>query len=156
MSTTSDDVRERRHLAVEDCQTMIEWYEKNKRIPRRLYYVSQTATIVLSALTPVLILWSELPKAAQALPAALAGIAAGLNAVYRWRENWVLRAHTSEALKRELVKFRARASEHYRAELGEQQALDNFVGRVEAITMGELSEWRVLQLQSSKEGHKTT
>jgi hypothetical protein len=155
MSVVVSDVEGRRALVVDDCQKMIDWYEKNKRVPRRLYYVSQTATIVLSAVTPVLILWEELPKAVQALPAAVAGIAAGLNAVYRWRENWVLRAHTSELMKRELVKFRARASEHYRADLGEQEAIDNFVGRIESITMGELSEWRVLQLQSAKEGHKS-
>ncbi|MDQ3743965.1 MAG: DUF4231 domain-containing protein [Acidobacteriota bacterium] len=154
MSAAEDDVRARRQLAVEDCQKMIDWYEKNKRIPRRLYYTSQTATIVFSALTPVLILWTEMPKALQALPAALASIAAALAAVYRWRENWVLRAHTSEALKRELVKFRARASEHYRAGLDDQTALDNFVSRVESLAMGEVSEWRLLQLQGAKESVK--
>jgi hypothetical protein len=107
----------------------------------------------LSALTPVLILWSEIPKPLQALPAGIASIAAALSAVFRWRENWVLRAHTSEALKRELVKFKARASEAYQVDIEDQKALNNFVTRIESLSMNELSEWRILQLQGVKESN---
>jgi hypothetical protein len=155
MDLPEDDITSRRNVAIDDCQLMINWYEKNKRIPRRFYYTSQTSIIVLTALTPVLILWTDLPKPFQALPAALASIAAGLSAVFRWRENWVLRAHTSEALKRELVKFKARASENYSAALDQQKALDNFVNRIENLSMNEVSEWRVLQLQGAKDQGKS-
>ena len=145
------DLDQRRQLALDDCQVMITWYEKNKRTVRTLFYISQVCIIVLSALTPILILWSDLPKPVQALPAAIASICAALNAVFRWRENWVLRAHTSEALKRELLKFKTRTSEEYRADLDDQQALANFVARVESLTMSELSEWRGLQTQQTKD-----
>jgi len=154
MSLPEDDIRIRWQIAIDDCQLMIDWYEKNKRVPRRFYYGSQVATIVLGAITPVLILWTDLPKPFQALPAALASIAAGLGAVFRWRENWVLRAQTSEALKRELAKFRARASQSYRYDLDGQQVLDNFVNRVESLSMSELAEWRTLQLQGMKVSNK--
>jgi hypothetical protein len=145
------DLDQRRQLALDDCQLMITWYDKNKRTVRTLFYISQVCIIVLSALTPVLILWSNLPKPLQALPAAVASVCAALNAVFRWRENWVLRAHASEALKRELLKFKTRTSEEYRADLDDQQALANFVARVESLSMNELSEWRVLQMQETKD-----
>jgi hypothetical protein len=151
MALPEQDFIKRRQIAVNDCHAMIAWYDRNKRIPRNLLYASQVSTIVLGALTPVLILWSDLPKPVQALPAALASIAASLNAVFRWRENWTLRAHTSEALKRELVKFQSRASEEYDANLDDQRALTNFVNRTERLSMDEVSEWRILQLQQPKD-----
>jgi hypothetical protein len=98
-------------------------------------------------------LWSDVPKALQALPAAFASVAASLNAVFRWRENWSLRSHTCEALKRELLKFRSRASEEYDAGLDDQKALSNFVKRVEQLSMNELSEWRALQSQEKKDSN---
>ena len=147
----TDEMNDRRRMALDDCQTMIKWYDTSKRTVRNLFFVSQVCIIVFSALTPVLILWSDLPKPLQALPAALASICAALNAVFRWRENWVLRAHTSEALKRELLKFKTRASDEYSADIDDQQALNNFVTRVESVSMNELSEWRVLQLQGPKD-----
>jgi hypothetical protein len=153
MSLSENDIKMRQKVALDDCQTMIAWYDKNKRTARTFFYVSQICTIVLSALTPVLILWSEVPKPLQALPAAIASIAAALNAVFRWRENWVLRAHASEALRRELVKYKARVSEKYQADLADQTALNNFVTCIESLSMNELSEWRVLQLQSVKESN---
>ena len=151
MNLSTDDNKARKQVVLDDCKTMIAWYDKNKRTARIFFYVSQVCTIVLSALSPILILWNEVPKPIQALPAAIASIAAALSAVFRWRENWVLRAHTSEALKRELVKFKARASEAYRADLDDQKVLDNFVTNIESLSMKELSEWRVLQLEGARE-----
>jgi len=150
MVRPEQDFSERKQIAIDDCQGLVEWYERNKRTPRILFYLSQVSTIVLGALTPVLILWSEVPKPVQALPAALASVAASLNAVFRWRENWAVRAYTSEALKRELVKFKSRATEEYYASLDDQKALSNFVNRIEQLSMNEVSEWRNLQPQDQK------
>jgi hypothetical protein len=65
MSLPNDNIKIRQQVALDDCQNMIAWYEKNKRTARTFFYVSQVCTIVLSALTPVLILWSEIPKPLQ-------------------------------------------------------------------------------------------
>jgi hypothetical protein len=153
MTLPAADIETRRQTALADCQTMIDWFNRNKRRARNFFYISQVCTIVLSALTPVLILWSDIPKAAQALPAAIASIAAALNAVFRWREHWVIRAHASEALKLEMLKFKTRTSEEYMAGLDDQKALSNFVTRIESLSMNEVSEWRALQLQAIKESN---
>ncbi len=54
----------------------------------------------------LLILWSDLPKAVQALPAALAAVAAGLVGIVRWPHNKTRFSFTAEALKSEHVKWR--------------------------------------------------
>lgn len=144
------DISDRNQFAIDDCQSMIDWYDKKKRIPRNLFYVFQISAIVFSAITPILILWGELPKVIQALPAALVSIAVGLNAVFKWRENWALRAHTAESLKRELMKFSARASQKYNLNLSEQEVLDNFVDTIDVLTMSEVTEWKNTQIQMSE------
>jgi Protein of unknown function (DUF4231) len=90
----------------------------------------QSAAIALAAATPVLILWSSVPKAVQALPAALASIAAGLVRTFRWLQNKTRFAYTAEALKSERILFETR------------RPPAAFVGRIEQITMTEVGEWR--------------
>jgi hypothetical protein len=70
--------------------------------------------------------------------------------VFKWRENWALRAHTAEALKRELMKYRTRTSQKYNHTIDEQQALDNFVDTIDTLTMNEVTEWRNTQTQISE------
>ena len=97
-----------------------------------------------------MILIEDTPKFIQALPAALVSIAVGMIAVFKWRENWALRAFTAEALKRELMKFQSRSSKKYHSTLDDQEALDNFVEVIDVLTMNEVSEWKNIQFQSSK------
>lgn len=144
------NINERKQVAIDDCKKMISWYDRKKRISRRLFYLFQVSAIVLSALTPIFILWSELPKAIQALPAALVSISVGLSAIFKWRENWAIRAYTSEALKRELMKYQARASKKYNETLSEQEVLDTFVETIDTLTMSEVSEWKDMQFQATK------
>lgn len=57
--------------------------------------------------------------------------------------------HTTEALKIELMKYKAHASKKYNQNLDEQEALDNFVDTIDSLTMNEVSEWRNSQIQTS-------
>ena len=148
--TEVSDISNRKQVAIDDCQTMIDWYDREKKNPRILFYSFQIIAVVFSAMTPIFILWDALPKAIQALPAALVSIAVALNAVFKWRENWALRAYTAEALKRELMKYRARASQKYNQNLNEQEALDNFVDTINTLTMNEVTEWKNIQTQISE------
>ena len=52
--------------------------------------------------------------------------------------------------KRELMKYKARASKKYNQNLNEQEALDNFVDTIDVLTMNEVSEWKELQVQVAK------
>jgi hypothetical protein len=148
------DLQGRRRLAIQTCQSHIDWFAKHKKEARLLYRFSQISVIALGALTPVLIMFSEsvspsIPKWLQALPAAVASIVAGLTAAFNPRENWVSRAVALEALQGELFKFKTQTSELYSPEIDSQKALDNFVQRVAQINQDELGNWRSLQLQEA-------
>jgi hypothetical protein len=132
----------RREFALRRVDEQIHWYETHSARQWRAFAVFQSATVVLGGLTPVLILWSELPKAVQALPAALAAIAAGLVGIFRWPHNKTRYSFTAEALKSERVKYATRTTLPYRRELSDDEALENFVARIEDIAMAEVAEWR--------------
>jgi Protein of unknown function (DUF4231) len=154
MSATDSAFQARKETILAECQSSIEWYRKRKTVPRILYQGSQMSIIVLGALTPVLILVTDLPKWAQALPAAVASMAAGLSSVFHWQENWVRRASTLEALRAELLKYKTRTSSAYSSNLDEQSALDNFVTSVLNLTLNELASWRDLQTKTKPDGNR--
>src|SRR2546428_6851577 len=110
MNMSDPEFQTRQEMVLNECQSSINWYQKRKTLPRVLYQASQMSIIVLGALTPVLILITDLPKWAQALPAAVASMAAGLGSMFHWQENWVRRASTLEALRAELLKYKTRTS----------------------------------------------
>ena len=142
MGEAAGDLAARRAKALERCAQQVEWYERHARIASRSFTVFQAAAIVLGALTPVLILVTNLPKAVQALPAALASIAAGLVAMFRWLENRTRFSYTAEALKSERLKFETRTTPSYATSLADERALENFVARIEEISLREVAEWR--------------
>jgi len=128
--------------AVKACEKSIEWFTKNKRTARNLYYTSQLLTIILSALTPVLILVDPpFSKWIQALPAALAAIAAASTNVFNWKEHWIRRSSTLEQLIAELLKYETRTSPAYDIKLGEHERLNNFVETTTRLNLMEVSSW---------------
>lgn len=133
---------ERERAARQRCAEQIEWYSKHSTSAWRWFVVVQSAAVVLAAATPVLILWSSLPKALQALPAALASVAAGLAGTFRWLQDKTRWAYTAEALKSERVLYDTRTPPHYGPRLAQEDALAVFVRRIEEISMTEVSEWR--------------
>jgi len=120
----------------------VHWYERFSKREWRLFVVFQTTAILFAATTPCLILWSSIPKGVQALPAALASVAAGLVGSFRWLQNKSRFAYTAEALKSERVLYDTRTPPRYGPNLTEDEALAEFVGRIEDISMTEVSEWR--------------
>jgi hypothetical protein len=135
----SQDLEARRALALERCDRQIHWYTKYGVWAGVLYRVFQTSAVLLAALTPVLILWTDLSPVLQALPAALASVSAALVGIYGWQENKARFAFTAEALKSERVKYETRTGD-YRGD--SSRALSRFVNRIEAIAMAETAEWR--------------
>ena len=69
------------------CAEQIAWYERFSSPGAAIFVAFQRGAILLGAATPVLILWSSLPKAFQALPAALASVAAALVGTLGWLQN---------------------------------------------------------------------
>ncbi|MEE8566362.1 MAG: DUF4231 domain-containing protein [Candidatus Bipolaricaulota bacterium] len=134
--------------ALKHCQAQIDWYEKVKIKHRLAYQTSLIATIVLSGITPILILTGDLPALIQALPAALVTVIVSLSGIFQWKENYLRFAYTSQALKSEKIRFETRTSKEYNLKLMDTTALDRFVTRVENITMGEVGEWRALMQET--------
>ena len=149
MATPPADYADRRQRALERCNSQIRWYEKHKRQSSLLYKLFQVAAVGLSGITPVLILWSGLPEAVKGLPAALGAAAIATTGIFSWRDNWTRFAYTAEVLKSEMLKFETRTSEAYRIDLNEEETLDNFVYRIEAALMEEVSDWRAQQSRAT-------
>jgi hypothetical protein len=139
-----------REIAIKRCQENIDWYEKAKTRHMFAYQFFQVSALVLSGLTPVLILWTGLPELFKALPAALAAIATGLLGIFQWKDSYIRFGYTSEALKSERVKFETRTTKLYGAELDDHEVLNNFITRIENLVMSETSDWRS-QLQKAGE-----
>jgi hypothetical protein len=151
-----DECRQERAIA--RCDDQIDWYERQKRTKRWLYWFFQNAVIVLTALTPILILWANVPEVESrgwplldehkpsalltALPAALAAMLAAIMSSYQWREQWTRFGFTAEMLKSEKVKFETRTTADYSG--NEEDALSNFVTRIEALISAEVGDWRAL------------
>lgn len=95
--------------------------------------------MVLGATSPVLVLFSQLPKPVQALPAALGAFAAAILASFHWHEDAVRWAAVREQLKRELRQMSVRAGRY--DGLSHEAALNHFVLTIEAIMGGELRQW---------------
>jgi hypothetical protein len=142
-----DDAREK--AALERCHHMIQWYERSRVRAGRAYRLFETSIIVLSALTPVLILSAAVPTLLQAVPPAIAGLFATLIATYRWREDWIRYTVAAETLRSELVKFSTRTTADYSVRLPLGAALDTFVARMESVAASEIAEWRSQHAQKS-------
>ena len=145
---------EQRKGALQRCEKMIGWYEQQLTRARRAYRLFGTATILLSSITPILILWQPFGPTnliAQATPAALAALFAALLTNYRWREDWVRYAVAAETLRSEKTKFETRTTQDYALSLPDAVAFDNFVFRMESLAISEVSEWRNQLVQKTNE-----
>jgi hypothetical protein len=141
----SSEYGQRVEKASSHCRFLIDYYEKRRKLARINYTFFQASAIILSGLTPVLILVTEIPKLYQALPAALASIASGFVVAFHFQENWVTCKNTAEALKAELLSFETRTGEWYRVGIPKNRALENFLSRIEGIHKGEISAWAAMQ-----------
>lgn len=144
-----------RGLALARCDELIAWYTKEGRRQRLAFQTFQVAAILLSGITPILILLlPDTLDAWAALPAALAAIAIGLVGIFQWKENYVRFAYTSEAIKSERNKFVTRTTRDYDLKLDQHAALGHFVTRVEALVMNEVTDWRGLMQEATKDGEQ--
>jgi hypothetical protein len=143
-------------LALKRCDRMLEWYEEHLVRARLWYRAFNTATVILAAATPVLILWqpSGVSPIWQAAPAALASLFATLIGTYRWREDWIRYAVAAETLRSERTKFTTRTTQDYGLGLSDSEAFDNFVYRMESLAISEVSEWRNQLAQKTNEPTK--
>jgi hypothetical protein len=139
-----DDLQKRQGEALERCERQIAWYDEHAQRSWWLQNGFQVATVVLGALTPLILIDKDFAQhnpILVAIPAALASVVAAINGIFKWREDGVRFGYIREALKSELIKFKTRTAE-YGTDLTDEQALDKFVTRIEQLAMSEVTEWR--------------
>lgn len=94
MSTDKDTVDARiaelRALVDREVIPLIAWYQKKKRLPRRLHRLSGVAVISLGALIPLLSAYSDSTPFRVIVGAAGAVITVitGLATIYEWQKTW--------------------------------------------------------------------
>ena len=130
---------------------MILWYQVKRSRMNVVFNALQGAVIVLTASTPFLVLVDNLAdKVFQALPATIVAIAVALMGSYKLRENWVRYTVAVEALRSEKAKYLTRTTPSY-WRLPRDEALNNFVLRIEALALSEVEEWRKQMVQQPEE-----
>jgi hypothetical protein len=142
MNRLSDNFEQRQAIGLNRCRDAIKGYQDGERRSGRAYHVLQALVIGFSGLTPILILWSDIPKAIQALPSALAAILAGLLATFRFQETYVRLGYAAEALKSELNKYETHAAKVCDPKADPEKSFGQFVQNMEKIILAERTDWR--------------
>lgn len=144
VKSDEESYKRSREKAISYCQDLIKYYKSCRKLSRNAWYSSQAATVILSAVTPLLI-WGSPSKILQAIPPTLASITGAL-AVFRWQENWVISKSTQEALEAELIAFEIGVTESYR--VSEDKAVENFLARINTLHLDQLKEWSVILMKN--------
>lgn len=131
---------DKKQQALKECIRLEKDYEKAAAAFQSSYFVSQFVAVVFSGIAPILILVDHVPKYMQAIPPALASIAAGVS-VYNWRLNWARNRITSESLKNERLNFDMRVTADYDAKMSDDVALGNFRKRVMSLHLKAIRDW---------------
>lgn len=145
-----EDFQSRQNKALEYCRKRMDWYGKHRDRNRMAFQMSQGLALTLSGLTPILIIWSDLPKTIQALPAAIAAILTGLNGIFHWRDNYIIFAYTWNHLANEKIKYVTRATEDYGPNVDSESALGNFISNVDKHIINEVEEWKAARSKEAK------
>lgn len=109
-----------RYRAIQYCQDMTDGYKKTRRNSRNVYYVFQISTIILSGVTPILVLLDkvdvDLPwiKWMPVIFPAIASIVTSLSTSFPFQENWLAANLAVERLEAEQEKFILGVSPAYR------------------------------------------
>jgi len=126
-------------------QSQIDWYDKKSMANQKMYQRLQFSLIVLSSLTPILILIDQLKELEKynslfwvpAVTSVLVAIITTLIKTYRFQENWINYRTTCESLKKELHYYEANLDEYMDSKNKESV----FVNRVENLISRENTLW---------------
>jgi len=140
-------------------EDQINWYEMKASSNKRYYQIFQWVVIILSAVTPALVVLSSpdilstqnifrpwIWGAAIVVSTLLAIGTAGVK-TFKFQENWTNYRATAERLIQEKIFYDANVGDYGHVE--SKQTL--FVERVEALLSGENAKWSEVQKEKSSE-----
>jgi hypothetical protein len=164
-SVDNQPINRAREKALSYCQDLIEDYKKTRATARNIYYTFQLATVILSGITPILVLVDKL-EAGQAwlkwLPVlcpAVASIVASIVTSFPFQENWISANRTVELLEAEQEKFILGVTPAYRCyDLSDEtqlqqkakMAIENFINQVNSIHLKQIQESSEKQVPEDK------
>ncbi|MEG4346891.1 DUF4231 domain-containing protein [Microcoleus sp. A003_D6] len=144
-----------REKALRYSQELIDDYKNTRETSRNIYYTFQLATVVLSGVTPILVLVDKLEPGQSLLKwlpvicPAVASIVASIVTSFPFQENWISANTTVELLEAEQEKFVLGVSPAYRCydvadEAQHQQmtkmAIENFINQVNEIHLKQIQK----------------
>ncbi|MEG4501712.1 MULTISPECIES: DUF4231 domain-containing protein [unclassified Microcoleus] len=144
-----------REKALRYCQELIDDYKNTRETSRNIYYTFQLATVVLSGVTPILVLVDKLEPGQSLLKwlpvicPAVASIVASIVTSFPFQENWISANTTVELLEAEQEKFVLGVTPAYRCydvadEAQHQQmkkmAIENFINQVNEIHLKQIQK----------------
>jgi hypothetical protein len=115
------------------------WYSDHGRRARISLQFANVAALVLSVVTPILILVSNVSPTVRATPAALAAIVLGATTTFSWRDNWIRWMQTSGLLENEQLLFVTGAVPYDVDDPAERVA--RFVANTGRLTSAEYASW---------------
>lgn len=144
-----------RAKALEYCQDLIDDYKSTRNWARNLYYILQISTVILSGVTPILVLVDKLEtgqpwlKWLPVICPAVASIVASIVTSFPFQKNWVAANTTVELLEAEQEKFVLGITPAYRCydvsgEAEQQQrvsqAVELFINQVNNIHLQQVQQ----------------
>ena len=142
-----------RTRALKYCQELIDDYKTTRRNSRNIYYISQISTIILSGITPILVVVERLdsgPVWFKWLPVIFPAIAAIVSSIvtsFPFQENWIEANKTVELLEAEQEKFVLGISQAYRCyditdavqrQTKAKKGIENFITQVNNIHLKQI------------------
>ncbi len=155
-----------RENALEYCQELVDDYKRTRNNCRNIYYISQLATVVLSGITPILVLVDKLETGANWLKwlpvicPAIAAIVASIVTSFPFQKNWLAANATVELLEAEQEKFILGVSPLYsyydtaeETQLPQkaQKAIENFIVQVNNIHLNQLQAMNDKNAEAQKQ-----
>ncbi|WP_265271254.1 DUF4231 domain-containing protein [Nostoc sp. KVJ3] len=101
----------------------IDEYEQEKKYNKSCYYTSQWAIIVLTGITPLLLI-VPLPNIYPAISSAVASITAGLASTFKFREKYDLNKNALTCINIEVANFNC-GTGNYTSNIGDENAEKN-------------------------------
>ena len=144
-----------REKALRYSQELIDDYKNTRETSRNIYYTFQLATVVLSGVTPILVLVDKLEPGQSLLKwlpvicPAVASIVASIVTSFPFQENWIAANTTVELLEAEQEKFVLGVTPAYSCsnvadEAQHQQmtkmAIENFINQVNEIHLKQIQK----------------
>ncbi|MEW6608769.1 MAG: DUF4231 domain-containing protein [bacterium] len=135
-------------------ENQIAWYDQKAIWNQKRYKIFQWSVIVLSAITPILVVIAvggEWQRWTAVVVSALVAIGTTALKTFKYQENWINYRTTCETLRKEIYYYQAGIQGYEDSE--DREAL--FIERVESLISRENTLWIISQKQEEKKAMHT-